>query len=133
MVGILRVGGSQPEPWVLNSRQMDNLARVMDAAAEVKLMVMPTFFIGSRWHLLVAQWALTSRPRSTPALVMVGGNYSDRQPAASSTTLCSGRSCSAQGIVSTFASHPIYGWDLSNELDSAKPTELPWGCSGAIC
>jgi endo-1,4-beta-mannosidase len=114
----------QPEPWVLNSRQMDNLAQVMDAAAEVKLMVMPTFFIGNMSGIFwLPEWALTSRPRSTPALVMVGGNYSDRQPRSlfDDPFMLRAELFQLRGIVSTFASHPaLYGWDLSNELDEVR-------------
>ena len=55
----------QPEPWVLDSRQLGNLTRVMDAAADADLAVMPTFFTGNMSGIFwLPEWALLSRRKT---------------------------------------------------------------------
>ena len=70
----------QPEPWVLDPRQIDNLTKVMDAACDAKLLVMPAFFTGNMSGIFwLPDWAVSSQARPNPALLRVGGSYSDRQ------------------------------------------------------
>lgn len=114
----------QPEPWVLDSRQMDNLARVMDAASDARLSVMPTFFTGNMSGIFwLPEWALTSRSRSTRALLVAGGKYSDRQvrDLFDDPFMLRAELFQIRGVVSTFAGHPaLFGWDLANELDEVR-------------
>lgn len=114
----------QPEPWTLDSRQLDNLASVMDAADESGLTVMPTFFTGNMSGIFwLPRWALTDKTRSTRALILVEGKYSNKQvrDLFSDPFMLRAELFQIRGIVSTFASHPaLFGWDLANELDEVR-------------
>ncbi len=114
----------QPGPWTLDSSQLNNLVQVMDAAQEVGLSVMPTFFTGNMSGVFwLPPWALTDRPRPTPALLMVQGHYSDREvrDLFEEPFMLRAGLFQIRGIVPTLATHPaLFGWDLANELDEVR-------------
>ncbi|MHB0869028.1 MAG: glycoside hydrolase 5 family protein [Chloroflexota bacterium] len=114
----------QPEPWTLESRQMDNLVRVMDAAHAAGLGVMPTFFTGNMSGIFwLPSWAVTDRPRLAPALVMVQGHYSDREvrDLFEEPFMLRAELFQLRGVVPALATHQaLFGWDLANELDEVR-------------
>ncbi|MGE5618320.1 MAG: glycoside hydrolase 5 family protein [Sphingomonadaceae bacterium] len=117
----------QPEPWSLDSRRLDDLIRTMDAAHEAGLGVMPTFFTGNMSGIFwLPPWAMTDRPRSTPALTMVRGHYSDREPRDlfEEPFMLRAELFQLRVIVPALATHPaLFGWDLANELDEVRNPE----------
>lgn len=114
----------QPEPWRLNSHQIDNLTSVMDAAGDAGLGVMPTFFIGNMSGIFwLPAWAVTNRPNPAPSLLMVDGSYSPFLPRDifEDPFMLRAELFQLRGVVSALASHPaLFGWDLSNELDEVR-------------
>ena len=114
----------QPEPWVVSTHQLDNLGRVMDAAAQADLKVMPTLFTGNMSGIFwLPGWSLTDRPKSTTALQMVQGRYSDREvrDLFEDPFMLRAELFQVRGVVSAFATHPaLFGWDLGNELDEVR-------------
>ncbi len=114
----------QPEPLVISSQQLDSLGKVLDAATDAHLAVMPTFFTGNMSGIFwLPEWALGDRPKSTGALQMVGGAYSDREvrDLFDDPFMLRAELFHVRGIASTFAGHPaLFGWDLANELDEVR-------------
>ncbi len=114
----------QPEPWSLDSHRLDDLVRVMDAADEAGLQVMPAFFTGNMSGIFwLPSWAVTDRPRSRHGLLMVEGHYSDREPRDpfEDPFMLRVELFQIRGIVPALASHPaLFGWDLANELDELR-------------
>lgn len=114
----------QPEPWSISSQQLDNLARVMDAADAAELRVMPALFNGNMSGVFwLPRWALTDGARTIPALQVVGSGYSNRQPRDlfGDAFMLRAELLLVRVMVSTFAAHPaLFGWDLANELDEVR-------------
>ncbi len=114
----------QPEPWVVASRQIDNLTQVLDAAHEANLSVMPAFFTGNMSGIFwLPAWAVSTEARPDPALLMAEGSYSDRQvrDIFGDPSMLRAELFQIRSIVSALAGHSaIFGWDLSNELDELR-------------
>ena len=114
----------QPAPWTVDSPRLDDLVQVMDAADEVGLQVMPTFFTGNMSGIFwLPSWALSDRPRSHPGLLRVGDSYSDREPLNpfEDPFMLRAELFQLRAVVPVLATHPaLLGWDLANELDALR-------------
>lgn len=114
----------QPSPWNVDSRRLKELTRVMDAADEAGLQVMPTFFTGNMSGIFwLPSWAVSDRPRSCPGLLRVKGHYSDREPLNpfEDPFMLRAELFQIRAVVPALTTHPaLFGWDLANELDELR-------------
>jgi endo-1,4-beta-mannosidase len=130
----------QPEPWRLDSRQLDNLIVVMDAAHGAGLRVMPTLFVGNMSGIFwLPPWAVTDKPNPSPSLLMAEGAYSPFLPRDifEDPFMLRAQLFQLRGVVSVLAAHPaLFGWDLSNELDEVRNPDVydgGWLWSYLLC
>ncbi len=111
----------QLAPDRVSERALDDLGTVLDAALEMKIRVMPTFFTGHmsgiNWW---PKWALSQDDDPGGSLRIADGEYTQRigrDPYADPFMLEAERVL-VSAVCERYGAHPaVYSWNLSNEPD----------------
>jgi endo-1,4-beta-mannosidase len=115
----------QPERYKVDVRQMNNLEKVLEIAADLKLRCVPTLFTGhmSGYNWL-PHWALElTGPNQTPFVIVSNDSVLDRQVKSifSDPALIEAQELQARTLAEAFAKHPaILFWDLGNETSNVE-------------
>src|SRR5229473_388825 len=115
----------QPERYKVDVRQMNNLEKVLEIAADLKLRCVPTLFTGhmSGYNWL-PHWALElTGPNQTPFAIVSNDTVVDRQVKSifSDPALIEAQELQARTLAEAFAKHPaILFWDLGNETSNVE-------------
>ena len=127
----------QPERWKVDVRQMNNLERVLEIAADLKLRCVPTLFTGhmSGYNWL-PHWALELLGSNQTSFGIVSNEaVKDRRLKSifRDPDMVEAQELQARSLAEAFAKHPaILFWDLGNETSNVElpPSEevaAEWG------
>ncbi len=118
----------QPLPERISKTSIKNLEKVLDIAEELRLGVIPTFFIGHMSGInWLPEWVLSKKPHerfftySNGKVLDLGARdiYED-------TDLLEAERLLLETVASEFDDHPaIYAWDISNEIDNVRIPKTP--------
>lgn len=119
----------QPTPDLVDSVQLNNLVRVMDAAAEHGLKAVPTLLVGNMSGVMwLPSWAFSDAPQRTPVLQISGGAYVHRQARSpfDDQGMLHAQDILAEAVAGVTADHPaLHSWDLANEIDQVCAPSTP--------
>ncbi|MGI8827244.1 MAG: glycoside hydrolase 5 family protein [Chloroflexota bacterium] len=114
----------QPEANRVDTRQLQNLGTVLNAAHGHGLRVTPTLLVGNMSNILwFPAWAFTDEPAADGhALQITGGHYTDRRLRSpfEDQGMLRAEAMLAEQAAAAIAGHPaLHSWDLANEIDQA--------------
>jgi len=118
----------QPEPKIINKRQIANLNKVLEIADKLGIYVVPTIFVGHmsgpNW---LPAWAMLSEENDTGKVFVTTGResrYKPRNLYTNGLILGAEKLLLSEVVKNTLHHKSIYAWDLSNEIDNIQaPTD----------
>jgi endo-1,4-beta-mannosidase len=118
----------QPQPKVINQKQISNLNGVLTIADKLGIFVIPTVFVGHmsgpNW---LPAWAMSRKENDTGKVFVVAGQKSKYKPRNLYTDelMLGAEKFLFSEVVKKSQQHKsIYAWDFSNEIDNIQdPTE----------
>jgi endo-1,4-beta-mannosidase len=119
----------QPAPDSVDTRQLNNLVRVLDAAGEHGLKAVPTLLVGNMSGVMwLPGWAFERRPEQSSALQISEGRYVDREARSpfDDEGMLRAEDVLAEAAAGVTAGHPaLHSWDLANEFDQVRAPRSP--------
>src|SRR5437870_4699462 len=112
----------QPERYRIDVRQMNNLEKVLEIAADLKLSCVPTLFTGHMsGYTWLPHWALDVGDNQTRFPIISNDSVVNRRIRAifSDPAMFDAQLLQAGTLAEAFAKHPaVLFWDLGNESSS---------------
>ena len=114
----------QPRPDQIDAKSLANLRTVLDIAAELDLLVMPTLIVGNMSGAIwLPAWTLSEITTPIAYTQLAAGRPTDRvaRDLYGEPSMLRAQARLADAVAACLSGHPaLWGYDLANEIDAAQ-------------